>query len=466
MDRRQFLTLTSAGLAASMLPGGAWSVETTGLFRKTSYDFRPYRKGRTLVPVTGVTPDDGFYLHTFYDVCPWSPDGRYLVVINFPYQRRKPEWGSIADLRLIDLQERTIQTIYRTKAWSFQLGASAQWDRVHNQYVYCNDIIDEKPVCVRIDLETREARAFSGVMYSVSPDGRYVISPNLMTMNAHQYGYAVPDLPPAPGEPGRFTPGDMPNEGLWRTDLETNETTLLVPFPEFAARVADPAFYDGGVFYLFHSKINPQNDKIMQVVRYHKGEDTNSRNPSLFTMDIDGGNLVQCLTREQWSHRGDVTNAGNHPNWHPDGRHIVMNCVPKWLGDNEVRICRFKYDGSDFEVLVKNHYGGGHPTAHPGGRYAVTDAYTKERYTVGDDLEIPIRFFDLQTGEEHTLLTMPTDVGGGGRSTTELDRRIGGSPHKLDPHPAWNRDYTQLCFNGAPDMRRQVFIADLTELLG
>ena len=96
----------------------------------------------------------------------------------------------------------------------------------------------------------------------------------------------------------------------------------------------------------------------------------------------------------------------------------------------------------------------------------MTDAYTKERYTVGDDLEIPLRLFDRKTGKEHTLLTIMTDVGGGGVSRTKLDKEIGGSPHKLDPHPAWNRDYTKMCFNGAPDMRRQVYVADLKGIVG
>jgi hypothetical protein len=31
INRRQFIALTSAGLATAMLPGGAWAVETGGL---------------------------------------------------------------------------------------------------------------------------------------------------------------------------------------------------------------------------------------------------------------------------------------------------------------------------------------------------------------------------------------------------------------------------------------------------
>ena len=54
----------------------------------------------------------------------------------------------------------------------------------------------------------------------------------------------------------------------------------------------------------------------------------------------------------------------------------------------------------------------------------------------------------------------------GGIPRTEHDKLVGGSPHKLDPHPAWNRDYTKMCLNGAPDGHRQVFVADLESVIG
>ena len=36
---------------------------------------------------------------------------------------------------------------------------------------------------------------------------------------------------------------------------------------------------------------------------------------------------------------------------------------------------------------------------------------------------------------------------------------------RLDPHPAWNRNHKQVCFNGAPGGRREVFIAELSNIL-
>ena len=69
MTRSTFIQKTSAGLSAIMIAPGLWSfVPKKGT--KRSYKFRAYRPGRFLAPVTCVTPDDGFYVHTFYDVVP------------------------------------------------------------------------------------------------------------------------------------------------------------------------------------------------------------------------------------------------------------------------------------------------------------------------------------------------------------------------------------------------------------
>ena len=36
---------------------------------------------------------------------------------------------------------------------------------------------------------------------------------------------------------------------------------------------------------------------------------------------------------------------------------------------------------------------------------------------------------------------------------------------RLDAHPAWSCDGKKVSFNGAPEGRRQVFVADLSRLL-
>ena len=68
----------------------------------------PYRPGAFAVPVRRVTPDDGFYLHTFYDICPWSPSQRYLACTRFPFQDREPKFGEEAQVCLVDMRDGTL----------------------------------------------------------------------------------------------------------------------------------------------------------------------------------------------------------------------------------------------------------------------------------------------------------------------------------------------------------------------
>lgn len=459
-DRRTFVKTSAGWCALAILPG----IFRLGLRDPVwrSYDFRPYRRGRTLAEVTCITPDDGYYLHTFYDVCPWSVSQRYFAVTKFSYQGRKPRWGDTAEVCVIDLERHRIRTVYKTRAWSFQLGANIQWSYHSDRYLYTNDIVEGRVHCVRVDLERNEAKIYQGAKYDLAPDDKSVVSPNLLNMNMTQYGYSVPD--PPGGRPVPFSLRDMWGEGLWKTDLVTNKRSLWIPFERFIdASGNDGAFYSLAVLYLFHSKFNLQNTRVLQVLRGQ--QDDKGRNASLFSVGVDGNDLVQSLSRERWNHKARLGGSGNHPNWHPDGEHVIMNCVPAWLGDHNMRFCSFRYDGSDFRILSEKHMGSGHPTVDITGRYLLADAYPKQTYVVGPDGEMPLRLVDLHDDTVRILCRIANDVGGHGAQYTALSRQEGGSEFKLDPHPAWGRDYHKVAFNGAPAGSRQVFIASLAGII-
>jgi Tol biopolymer transport system component len=91
-----------------------------------------------------------------------------------------------------------------------------------------------------------------------------------------------------------------------------------------------------------------------------------------------------------------------------------------------------------FPELLKTD---GHPTLHPTGRYLATDTYiiNGKRH---------VYIIDLKTGELHTVATFdnPKEINGDIR---------------CDPHPRWNRDGTQLCYDGLnKNGERQIFILD------
>ena len=97
MKRRKFIARSSAGLIFTLVSQGIWSCEqkkSQGL----KFDLKPYRPGKTMGKVHQVTPDDGFYINTYYDVCPFSPTGRFLAVSKLPFQGRYSELGETADI--------------------------------------------------------------------------------------------------------------------------------------------------------------------------------------------------------------------------------------------------------------------------------------------------------------------------------------------------------------------------------
>jgi hypothetical protein len=411
-----------------------------------SYRFRSYRPGKTLAPVTIVTPQDdasqshaGGFIHTFFDICPFSPSQRFLAVTHIPYGNREPVLGDLADVCVIDLERETLRRVYRTSAWELQLGANVQWGRT-DRFLYTNDLVNGEGVGVRIDLDSGETTTLAGPLYHLDSAETNIIGVPLDLLNATQRGYGMPDTP---NVKRRLTVSASDVEGLWRTMLETNEKTLLVSIGDIV-RATHDVVPDRTITYLFHSKYNRDGSRIMQVVR-----SIGRRHPRkkfgrmLVTFRADGSAITCAVAEDLWG-RG-----GHHPNWHPDGAHLVMNLTPD---GQTMRFCQFLHDGTDFKVLSVRHTGGGHPSINREATFLLTDAYRREaRALPGSETwpqnEVPIRLLDLRSDEEAHVCTINT-LGISGR-------------FRVDPHPAWSRDSSMICFNGAPEGGRVVLIADI-----
>ena len=457
MKRRQSIKLTSAGLLAVMISPGIWEINNDKSKVK-KYKFKPYKDPSVSVPVKQVTPDDGFYANTYYDVVPWSPGQKLLAVTKLPYQDKITTLGDIAEACVIDLEEQSIRSVYKTKVWGYQLGANLHWG-TNDRYLYTNDIIDGvHAVTVRIDLENNETKAFAGPLYDIAPERNKVIGPTLEYLNTTQYSYSTPAKTADESSFMRLPAGAAENEGLWETDLIKNNKRLLLSLKEAAGSLEEQDYYNGGTFYFFHTKYNAPGDKIMLVMRctFPDSEEfagKSRRNPSLLTTDANGNNISTAVSRKQWQL------GGHHPTWHPDGEHIIMNLTPEWLGEDKLRFCQFKYDGSEFKILSKKFLGSGHPSITPDSRYLLSDAYPFEDLALGNG-KVPIRLIDLKQDVEHTVCHIFTDLG------QQYDVRRFWGPSKLDAHPVWDRNFSKICFNGAPEGKRAVFIADLDAMIG
>ncbi|MFC1634310.1 TolB family protein [Planctomycetota bacterium] len=433
MNRRTLLH-TTAGLIATAVAENCWAVQVPEP-KTESFRFRPWR-GPTMGQVICVTPTGGNFVHTYYDVCPFSPSQRYVAATRLPFQDRRPVLGETADVCVIDLEERTIRMVYTTRSWGFQTGANLHWGATDG-HLYCNDVIGDQAVCVGIDLQTGRIRAYAGPMYDIAPDESCVIGFPLELLDITQHGYGVPA--PDPQHPRQLPPGASEGEGIWRTDLNTNAKTLLISLAIAATKLPEPPPQRAATFYFWHSKFNKQGTRIMQVLRCLFPDGSGGRNVNVLTFNVDGSDVRRTQSFPVWGH------GGGHPNWHPDGEHLIRNLKPG--GSKKDRLCKIPADGSDITVLSDTIDGGGHPTIEPAERYIITDTHTVE-----SELQcVKIRLIDLKQQTELALCEIPT-----------IDRRsLSQTVLRLDGHPAWSRNYKKVLFQAAPEGRRQLLLGDL-----
>ncbi len=443
MKRREFFR-TSAGLLALSIAPGVWAFERP-VYPKKKFKISRYEVKNSLAPILKLTPDDGFYLHTYYDVTPWSPSQRYFVVTKIPFQDRLPVFGDTAEICVIDLQEETIETVYKTKSWGFQTASNVNWGAT-DRHLYLNDSINGKTVCVRVDRESKDVKAFVGPMYHVAPDESCVISFPQEYWAVTQLGLGTPpkDYDNLPSLP----PGAAKNEGIWRTDLKANTKKLLVSLADAAAVVPEKPPRDDYTYYFWHSKFNPQGTRVLQVLRcIFPGFDGKSedRNPLTITFNSDGSNIKFSLPdfRPVWG------NGGGHPHWEPNGEYITR--ILK-MPDKKNYFVEFRYDGADFKQLCTKVKGTGHPSTEPSGKYIVTDSKSGK----GKEQVCSLHLVDIPADEEAIVCSLPT---------IDWKEKYTDSVFRVDGHPSWDRDYKQVAFQAAPGGIRQVFAIDLSHLL-
>jgi len=390
--------------------------------------FVPYTDGGPSCAVTAITPPDEAYMHTYYDVCPWSPSGRYLLCLRLPFEDREPAPDDQAGLCVIDLSRQTIREVWQTAGWGFQTAAHQAWGRT-DRHVYFNDKRDGKPVGVRLDLETGQPTYFDGPIWQVHPDDTVAICTCLNRGRLTQGGYG---MTVRPEDELTNTAQAAADDGLYQVDLRTGEQTLLIKLSDVWDVLPDKPDMAGAVLYAFHCKFNPQGTRILLVVRA-RFEDGKFF-ASLVTCAADGSGLHTTVGHRLWR-RG-----GHHPIWHPNGRQVLMNLTP---GDEGMRLCLVDADTQAVEVLVDDPPGTGHPSMSPDERLLLTDQTGES----GGVRRAAVRLVDLEAGSWRDLCAATSPA-------------VGGSPLRRDAHPVWDRSGERICFLAAPRGKRQLFIVD------
>ncbi len=418
------------------------------------FPFPKYDKFSSRVPIWCVTPEQKGCIHRFFDTSPISPSGRYLAVFQMPFEDRKPQPGEYGNVRVIDLQTGKNRVLARTCGWEPQMGANINWGASDHE-LFFNDVDTSnwQPFAWKVDPLTGARQRLQGTVYHASPDGRWLVSANMTTMGKTQPGYGVC----VPVETVRRNIGAADDDGFYLTDTRTGECRLLASIYELLTQVTPPVLttdIERCEIYGFHSKFNPQGNRLMLSLRWFPARekpmwdmfkvDFFSVRYAWVTMPLTGTGSVHCAVGpEQW------IKGGHHATWFPDGKRISMNLN---IERDIMRFVQVNGDGTDLRKMCDDVPGSGHPTVHPDGIHLLTDTYTWEEAAYGDGT-VPLRWVNLKTGEDESIARI------------NLHQPCEDSVMRVDAHPAWDRTWRYVTFNGFVEGARRVFIADMQPFL-
>ena len=120
-----------------------------------SFEFDGVRNA--LAPVRAISPMDGkHYFFGYYDLQPYSPDGRRHLAARIPFDMVLNGPDDVLEFGWIE--DGKFEKLFETKCWNFQQGILATYRRAGGNVIFYN-ILDEEAGCYRT---VRHSKDFKG----------------------------------------------------------------------------------------------------------------------------------------------------------------------------------------------------------------------------------------------------------------------------------------------------------------
>ncbi len=352
--------------------------------------------GREIWRLTNGPLDDR---HTYFDVFPWSPDGRHIV-----FSSARPEDTTVPLGDLLTTQHGQIY-LMDTETFAFEKLADGAFFDTHTgsftawhptgQGVFFRYSPREIGY---VDIDTKEVSRFPGQMRQISPDGTTFV-------------YTV--TPPAP----------MAERGVYLMDIDGSNARRVITTKEIYDLTPNRDQFTLDDIRTGNTKWSPDGEHILLTIwikldlQARKYSEKGIRR-SLYICDKDGGNL-------RW-----LSYTGHHHSWLPDGSG-VMFC--EWLdpiAQTGPRVYLVDFDGCNRRLLIDDDLGG-HPGMDP----------TMKRVATWDEKGVIVVDVDAQKLGYVAIF---------GPSGFDM------SHEGCHPHPIWSADGSQLLYNDAQFGRSQL----------
>lgn len=389
------------------------------VYQRTMYTVLPKIKSEGEIKC--ITPNDEYeYFFGYYDKSPWNATGRYMLCNQVKNAYTKPDNDDEARLVVIDTKSNnSLRVIAVTHSWNVQQGCMLQWlGPDYSEKVIYNDFRDGAYCAVIRNLHSGAETILPKPVYSVSSDGSFALTLDFSRLHRLRPGYGYCNIPEATaGEKCPDTPC------IWREDLNTGECTPLFSYRDLAEWEPRPEM-SGAEHKVNHLMISPEGDRFMVLHRWFAGKRKYTR---LLTASCNGHGLYKLLDDDFVSHC-----------YWKNNEQIITFAEKKGEGRGYYLL----KDGTrECAHLWRTLVGDGHPSYGPDGR-VVTDSYPDRRRVAN--------IYILDENEEGTPVVAQVFA------PFRYDNDV-----RCDLHPRWNRDGTQVCFDGVFEGKRGLYTVDV-----
>ena len=221
----------------------------------------------------------------YYDKLQFDPTDRYVLGMEVDFEHRTPRPEDAIRIGMVDLVDgdRWIE-VGTTTAWCWQQGCMLQWLPGTASTIVWNDREDGRYVCRTMDVFDGEPTTAGRAVYAVSPDGTWGVSADFARIQDVRPGYGYVGITdPVADDVAPDT------SGVWRVDLETGESELILSIAEIAATGDLPGDPTDVKHYVNHLLVNTDGSRFVFLHRWRFPDA--SRRTRMLTANPDGSDL-------------------------------------------------------------------------------------------------------------------------------------------------------------------------------
>lgn len=396
----------------------------------------------------------------FHDITPWNVATDEMVCLRTETSEdHAPGNDDRAEVVLLtpDGQERVLA---ETTAWNWQKGSRQQFvPSLGKRVVAYNDRNADGFSGVLLDLDGTEGALeqarFSRALYDIAPDGKFALSIDMVKLVDCQpgYGYAHPSLSEEAPD----------NEGIWRIDLASGDTQLILPIEEFLEK--EGLSRDLGRHYFTHIQISPDSRHYVFMHRCFLAAGGLINNLVVAEMDGSGHRIVHDDKMSHfdwegsesiivWCRQNAAVKALKESRIKALARPLYR--LSKKIRSNAVRqnvyneaFRRIDTSSGKKAVVGRNVLPeDGHPQVNP----MNPNIWVNDTYPNPEHIQT-LMLFNSRTNERRDIAHMPTQP--------SIQETI----FRCDLHPRWKPSGDIVCVDSAHLGRRQVCVADVAALV-